>query len=214
MNFDQALNWRYATKKMNGKSIPKEKLDAILEAIRMAPTSIGLQPFDIFIAEEEEIRNEVLPIANGQTQIKDSSQFLIFAAWDHIAEEQIESYLRQTAEERDLPMEELKPMRDMLEGVASRSTEDIFNWSARQAYIALGFGLAAAAVEEIDSTPMEGFDTEALDELLGLRDQNLRSIAILALGYRDEENDWLAPMKKIRRPKDELFRKPRIAELT
>jgi nitroreductase len=213
MTFHDALNWRYATKKMNGENIPAEKSDKILEAIRMAPTSMGLQPFKVFTVEDEELRKEISSIAGGQTQIMDSSRFLVFAAWDKITEEQINEYLERTASERDLPLSELEPMKNMLESVASKSSEEIFNWSARQTYIALGFGLAAAAVEEIDSTPMEGFNNQKMDELLDLQSQNMRSVSILALGYRDEENDWLAPMKKVRRPKEDLFQRVEIAEL-
>lgn len=106
--------------------------------------------------------------------------------------------------------EDLQAVRNMAEGVASRSEEEHFNWSARQAYIALGFGLAAAAVEEVDSTPMEGFRNEELDELLNLPEQGMKSVSLLALGYRDEENDWLAPMKKVRKPKNKLFWEPKV----
>ncbi|HBQ61817.1 MAG TPA: NAD(P)H-dependent oxidoreductase, partial [Balneolaceae bacterium] len=124
-----------------------------------------------------------------------------------------DEFVRLTGEVREMSEEELEPVRNMAKGVASRSVEEQFNWSARQAYIALGFGLSAAAIEEVDATPMEGFKNEELDELLNLPEKGLKSIAILTLGYRDEGNDWLAPMKKVRRPKDELFLKPDVPEL-
>lgn len=213
MNFYDAINWRYATKKMNGDAVPKEKLDNIFNAIQMAPTSIGLQPFSVIHVTDPELKEQIQPIAYGQTQIVDGSDILIFTAWDEITSERINDYVKLTGEIRDLGEEELQPVRNMAEGVASRSKEDQFNWSARQAYIALGFGLSAAAIEKVDATPMEGFKNEELDELLGLPEQGLKSIAILALGYRDEDNDWLAPMKKVRRPKEELFVKPEVPEL-
>lgn len=213
MNFYDAINWRYATKKMNGDAVPKEKLDNIFNAIQMAPTSIGLQPFSVIHVTDPELKEQIQPIAYGQSQIVDGSDILIFTAWDEITSERINDYVKLTGEIRDLGEEELQPVRNMAEGVASRSKEDQFNWSARQAYIALGFGLSAAAIEKVDATPMEGFKNEELDELLGLPEQGLKSITILALGYRDEDNDWLAPMKKVRRPKEELFVKPEVPEL-
>lgn len=213
MKFQEALNWRYATKSMTGGEIPEEKLANILQAIQMAPTSIGLQPFSVIHVKDQDLKEQIKPVAHGQTQITDSSDLLIFAAWDEITQERIDDYIRLTGDIRELSDEELQPVRNMVNGVASRSLEDQFNWSARQAYIALGFGLAAAAIEEIDATPMEGFKNEELDELLNLPSHNMKSVAMLALGYRDDENDWLAPMKKVRRPKDELFIKPKISEL-
>lgn len=213
MDFHKALNWRYATKRMNGEEVPQEKLERILDAIQLAPTSMGLQPFKILVITDPELKERIKPIAFNQNQITESSHLLVFAAWDSISDEQIDDYVELTSKERDLPEEELQPLRDMLEGTAKKSDEEVYNWSARQVYIALGFGLAAAAVEEVDASPMEGFNPDELDELLDLRKEGLKSISLMALGFRDEENDWLAPMKKVRRPKDELFDEPKLAEL-
>lgn len=213
MKFQEALKWRYATKSMNGKSVPAKKLDNILEAIQKAPTSIGLQPFSVIHVSDPELKKQVQPVAYGQTQIVDGSDVLIFAAWDEVTEERIDEFIQLTGEIREMSEDELEPVRNMANGVASQPVEDHFNWSARQAYIALGFGLSAAAIEEVDATPMEGFKNEEMDELLNLKEKGLKSVAILTLGYRDEGNDWLAPMKKVRRPKDELFLSPDVPEL-
>ena len=214
MDFHEALNWRYATKKMNGEQVPQEKVDKILNAIRLAPTSMGAQPFSVFLITDQEIKQQILPIASNQTQVKDSSHLLIFAAWETMTDDQIQEYVDQTAEERELDKSELDPMKKGLKNLASKSKDEFFSWSARQAYIAFGFGLAAAAVEKVDATPMEGFDNEALDKLLGLREQGMRSVTMMPLGYRDEENDWLAPMKRVRRPSEKLFIKNEVPELT
>lgn len=210
MDFYASLNWRYATKKMNGQEVPQEKIDRIFDAIQLAPTSMGLQPFKVLVITDPNLKERIKPIAFNQSQITESSHLLVFAAWDSISDEQIDDYVELTSKERDLSVEELKPLRDMLNGTAKKSDEEIYSWSARQSYIAYGFGLAAAAVEEVDATPMEGFNPDELDDLLGLREQGLKSISLLALGYRDEGNDWLAPMKKVRRPKDELFANPEL----
>jgi nitroreductase len=213
MKLQEALHWRYATKKMNGQNVPEEKLNNILEAIRMAPTSIGIQPFSVIHIKDQELKEKIQPIAYGQTQVLDSSDLLIFAAWDEVTQERIDSYVDLTGEIRGLGEEELKPLRDMAEGVASRSIDEQQSWAAKQAYIALGFGLSAAAVEEVDATPMEGFKNDELDEFLDLEAQGLHSISMMALGYRDEKNDWLAPMKKVRRPKEDLFISPNVPEM-
>ncbi len=213
MDFYNALKWRYATKKMNGEEVPQEKVDRILEAIRLAPTSLGAQPFTVLDITDQDLKEEILPIANGQTQITNSSHLLVFAAWDELSQEQIDEYVQQTATERNLDINELAPFKTYLQNAASKPKEEFFEWSARQTYIALGFALASAAIEEVDSTPMEGFDNKELDELLGLREQGMRSVTLLPLGYRDEENDWLAPMKKVRRPKKELIVEPETEEL-
>lgn len=213
MDFYKALNWRHASKKMNGKAVPQEKVDRILDAINLAPTSLGAQPFSVIVITDSELKKKILPIANGQTQIVDSSHLLVFAAWDAYTDKHVEDFINRTAEERNLELSELDPFKTYLQSLTKKSTEDLFQWSARQAYIAFGFGLAAAAVEEVDSTPMEGFKPEELDELLDLRSKGMRSILLFPLGYRDEENDWLAPMEKVRRKKDELFVSPDLEEL-
>lgn len=84
----------------------------------------------------------------------------------------------------------------------ARSPEENFQHTARQAYIGLGTALAAAAMEEVDSTPMEGFDNQALDEILDLRSRGLKSVAIMPLGYREADKDWLVNLKKVRKPRE------------
>ncbi len=213
MEFYKALNWRHATKKMNGENVPQEKVDLILDAIQLAPTSLGAQPFTIFVITDPELKKEILPIANNQTQITDSSHLLVFAAWDKYSQEHVEEYIQQTATERNLDLSSLTPFKNYLESLTKKSTEELFHWSAKQAYIALGFGLAAAAIEKVDATPMEGFDPSKLDELLDLRSKGMRSVLLMPLGYRDVDNDWLASMPKVRRPKDDLFVNPEVGEL-
>ena len=213
MNFYESLNWRYAKKKMNGQQISSDKVERILEAIQLAPTSLGLQPFNVLNITDVETKQSILPIAYNQQQIVDSSNVLVFAAWDSLPDEKIDAYVELTAKQRNLSQEELQPLRDMLNGLKSKTDEEIFQWSAKQAYIAFGFAIAAAAVEQVDATPMEGFDMLALDQLLGLQEQGLKSALLLPLGYRDEENDWLAPMNKVRRPKNELIFNVDLAEV-
>lgn len=206
MSLINALNWRYATKRMNGQKVPAEKAEAILEAIRLSASSMGLQPYTILVVEDEALRAQIQQVAYGQPQIVEASHLLVFAAWDNISEAQVDAYINQIAAERGVAPQQLAGLRDMLMGPVTRNTpEQNYQWAARQAYIAFGTAIAAAALEQVDATPMEGFDAAALDELLNLKEKGLRSVTLLPLGYRDAENDSLASAKKIRREKDKLF---------
>ncbi|PAU75492.1 nitroreductase family protein [Halomonas salipaludis] len=207
MNLIDALNWRYATKRMNGKQVPQAQLDRILEAVRLAPSSYGLQPYSVLVIEDRALRERISPVAFGQPQITESSHLLVFAAWEPVEEAHVDDLIELTAETRDLPAEALTAyagaIKETVNGFAS--DQDKFQWAAKQAYLALGTALAAAAMEGIDASPMEGFDPAALDDLLGLREQNLRSVALMALGYRDSEADRYADLAKVRWPREKLF---------
>jgi nitroreductase/dihydropteridine reductase len=203
MSVLESLNWRYATKRMTGEKVPQEKVDAILEAARLAPTSSGLQPFSIISVSDRELLEKIQPIANNQPQITEASHLLVFAAWDNITPEQIEKVFGQVIRERNLPADALDKSF-LTTHFGSISQEERHNSAARQAYIAFGVAIVAAAEQKVDATPMEGFRPAELDKLLGLREKGLRSVSLLALGYRDAENDWLANLKKVRRPLEEL----------
>ena len=206
MDLINALEWRYASKRMNGQKVPSAKVNNILEAIRLAPSSMGLQPYTVLVIEDEELKKKISPIANNQPQIEESSHLLVFAAWDDINPEHIEEFIHHTATVRDMPEEKLADFKKMLLNIAEKNTkEQNFNWAARQAYIAFGIGLVAAASEKVDATPMEGFNSEALDELLNLKEKGLRSVTLMPIGYREEESDWLAKLPKVRREKEKLF---------
>ncbi|NQZ72160.1 MAG: NAD(P)H-dependent oxidoreductase, partial [Dinoroseobacter sp.] len=199
------LNWRYATKKMDpSKPVPQEKVDAIIEAIRMAPTSSGTQPFEVFVVTNPDVLEEVRKAASDQSQITDGSHLLVFAAWDNYTSERIDTVVDLNVQARgDLPM--LHAYYDRLKSnYLPRDAEVNYAHAARQAYIALGIALVAAAEQEVDSTPMEGFDPAAVDAILGLKERGLRSVVLMPLGYRDASGDWLAPMGKVRKSRDTI----------
>ncbi|GAB3650333.1 NAD(P)H-dependent oxidoreductase [Echinicola sediminis] len=205
MSLIENLTWRYATKKMNGKVVPEEKVDYILEAARLAPSSSGLQPYRVLVVTDPEIKEKIKPIAWDQSQIVDASHILVFASWDNYTEEKIQEVFQKTLQERGLPEDRMDDYKERLWGMYSQLTEDWHaNHAAKQAYIAFGLAIAAAAEQKVDATPMEGFDNAALDELLGLKELGLKSAVILPLGYRDESEDWLVNMKKVRTPKEEF----------
>lgn len=202
----ERLHWRYATKKMDpARKVPADKLERILEAARLAPTSSGLQPFEIFVVTDPAVRARIQPIAWNQGQIVDGSHLLVFAAWDDYTAERINAMFDYTNTVRGFRNEGWENYRNqLLNSYPQRDAEVNFQHAARQAYIGLAAALIAAAHEEVDSTPMEGFDPAALDEILGLRARHLRSVAILPLGYRLPEQDWLVNLAKVRRPREQF----------
>mgnify|MGYP001489812806 FL=1 len=202
----QKLQWRYAAKKMNpAKSVPQEKLDRILEAIRLTATSSGLQPYEVFVVTNKEVREKIKPIAWNQEQITDGSHLLVFAAWDNYTADRINMMFDLVNEQRGFKNEGWENYRQMLLSMyPQRDAEVNYQHAARQAYIGLGTALIAAAEEQVDATPMEGFDPKALDEILGLKALGLRSVVILPLGYRAEDGDWLVKLQKVRRAREDF----------
>ncbi len=201
------LNWRYATKKMDpAKSVPLEKVTRILEAANLAPTSSGLQPFEIYVVTNTDIKEKLSEAAFGQAQVKDASHVLVFAAWDNYTAARIDAVVQQTHLQRGTPMEALNGYFDNLKAnYLPRDPEVNYAHAARQAYLAMGVALVAAAFEEVDATPMEGFSPDSVDAILGLRDKGLRAVTLMPLGYRAAEGDWLNGLPKVRKALTDLI---------
>jgi nitroreductase/dihydropteridine reductase len=199
------LNWRYAVKAMNGEKVPQEKIDNIIEAISLSPTSSGLQPFEIIVITNQELKEKIRPISWNQSVITDCSHLIVFAAWDTYTAERINKMFDLTNTVRGFKNEGWENYRQMLLGSYPQKDAEVnFNHAAKQAYIAFSQAIAAAAFEGVDSTPLEGFDPDALDKILGLREKGLRSCVMLPLGYRDDKNDWLVNLTKVRKKKEDL----------
>lgn len=203
----ELLNWRYATKKYDSsKKISADKLEHILEAVRLTATSSGLQPFELLVVTNAEIREKIKAVSWNQAQVTDCSHLLVFAAWDDITADRVNMMFDLTNDVRNSTNEGWENYRQMLLGiVAERGQEANYQAAARQAYIGLGSALIAAAEQQVDATPMEGFDPAAVDEILGLTAKNLRSVIILPLGYRSDEGDWLVNLKKVRRARENFI---------
>lgn len=207
MSLIEKLQWRYATKKMDStKAVPEAKVEQILEAIRLTASSSGLQPYEVLVITNPSIREKIKAIAWGQTQITDCSHLLVFAAWDHYTADRINNAFDMTEKIRNFKSEAGDIYRQkLLSTYPNRDAELNYTHAAKQAYIGLGTALIAAAYEQIDCTPMEGFDPNALDEILTLKEKGLRSVVMLPLGYRKTDEDWLVKLKKVRRPKEEFI---------
>jgi nitroreductase len=199
------LNWRYATKAMNGKKVVQEKVDRILEAARLAPTSSGLQPFEIIVVTSDEVKAKIKPVAWNQSVVTECSHLLVFAAWDTYTAERINYMFDLTNEIRGFKNEGWENYRQqLLNSYPQKDAEENFNHAAKQAYIGFTAALTAAAFEKVDATPMEGFDEKAVNEILGLKEKGLRTAVLLPIGYRDASDDWLVDLVKVRKSMDDL----------
>jgi nitroreductase / dihydropteridine reductase len=203
----QQLNWRYATKKMDpSKKVEADVLERILEAIRLTPTSSGLQPYQVLVVTNQALKEKIRAASWDQSQVTDCSHLIVFAAWDTYTPERINASFDYTINERGVGTNERTEAyrQNLVNNYPPRGPEVNFQHTAKQTYIALGFALVAAAAEGVDATPMEGFDPNAVDEILGLRAKGLRSVTLLPIGYRDAANDWLLPLKKVRRRREDF----------
>jgi nitroreductase len=192
MDLLQALNWRYATKKMDPtKSVPEAKVQRILEAIRLTASSSGLQPYEVFVVTNRDVRAKIQAAANNQAQITEGSHLLVFAAWNDYTAERINMMFDYNNEVRGFVNEGAENYRKML----------LANYPAKGPEV----NFQHAAKQEVDATPMEGFNPAAVDDILGLAARGLRSTVILPLGYREADKDWLVNMKKVRRTNDKFI---------
>jgi nitroreductase/dihydropteridine reductase len=200
------LRWRYAVKKYADEPVSEDKIDQIIEAINLSASSCGIQPYRLFVITNPEVRQR-LAVGSFNAQIQASSHLLIFAALNKITSEYIANYVMMMEQQRNLENGALDGLKDMLTAYFSTQTpEQNVVWSDKQAYIGLGTALIAAAALKVDTTPMEGFDPNLFNEVLGLSEKGLHASVIISLGYRDT-NDYLASMPKVRLPIDEFSSK-------
>ena len=203
MSLIDKLQWRYAAKKMDpSKVVPQDKVDRIL----LTASSSGLQPYELLVITNKALREQIKPAANNQSPVTDCSHLLVFAAWDDYTADRINRAFDLTNQIRNVVLKDREVYRQkLLAGYPPRGPEINFIHAAKQAYIGLGTALIAAAEEEVDCTPMEGFNPIAVDQILNLKEKNLRSVLLLPLGYRKADEDWLVKLKKVRRPKDSFI---------
>lgn len=202
----ERLHWRYATKKFDpSRPTAQDQVERIVEAIRLAPTSSGLQPYDLVVVTDPGLRALLKPVANDQQQIVDCSHLLVFAAWDDMTPGRIDKMFDLVNHERGFVNAGWEAYRRVLQDKhATQGQQANFEFAARQAYIGLGTGIVAAALEGVDATPMEGFDPAGVDRVLGFEAMGLRSVSMLALGHRDTDGDWLVTLKKVRRAREDF----------
>ena len=200
------LNWRYATKKFDSsKKIAKKDLEILKEAVRLSASSYGLQPYQVVLVENEDLREQIKAAAWNQAQITEASDVLIFANITNVGAKEISDYIENMAAIREIPATNLTGFENMMNKVMTAfSSEEKEVWSAKQTYIALGTLLSAAADLKIDATPMEGFDRNAVNNILQLTEKGLSATLIVTLGYRHDA-DTTQHLRKVRKPNEELF---------
>jgi nitroreductase/dihydropteridine reductase len=206
MSLVKALEWRYATKKFdNTKKISADKLDILLKATQLAPSSYGLQHYKVLVVEDTAIREQLKEAAYGQAQLTDASQVIVFAAETEINEAYVKNYIDEIVRVRQVDREKVADFENTILGAIAHLTEDQkIAWAHKQAYIALGVLISAASEEGIDTCPMEGINAGKFDEILGLKEKGLTTSVILPIGYRSEE-DHYSQFAKVRKPEADLF---------
>ncbi|MBM1107313.1 NAD(P)H-dependent oxidoreductase [Aurantibacter crassamenti] len=194
------MKWRYAVKKFDSDRIlSKEKIDKLKEAFNLTATSYGLQPISLLIVKNKELQNELMTYSYHQPQVVQASHILVFCIKDTVDANYISKYFEQIKKVREVSDEILEPFKnDLLDSFSKKDIEQIKKWSTNQAYLAMGNLLTVCAVERIDSCPMEGFQPEAYDKLLNLKEEGLTSVLAMPIGYRADD-DIFAGFKKVRK---------------
>jgi len=206
MNLIDNLNWRYATKQFDPtKKVSSSDLELIKEAINLSATSYGLQSFKVMIVENPEIKEQLLPASWGQVQITQAPHLLVFCSYNTVTNDDIDAYLKLKSEVQGIDLANLNGYGDFMKStIGSFPPEATQSWTKKQTYIAMGNAMAACAELKIDSCPMEGFDAEKYNEILGLNDKGLTAALVLPIGYRSED-DQTQHGKKVRKPLSEIF---------
>ena len=198
MDLIDKLNWRYATKQFdNTKTIPAEKMKQLMEAIRLSPSSYGLQLFKVLIIEDLELREKLKSASWNQSQITDSSALVIFCNYKEVNGKHIDEYIKLKSETEKVDVAKLEAYSEFMKSKINKMTQsEKDNWTRRQTYIALGFLLTACAELKIDACPMEGFEKEKYNKILGLTEQNLETAVIAPIGFRSQ-SDKLQHLPKV-----------------
>lgn len=206
MNTIEKLKWRYATKKFDvSKKLNNIQINTLKEAFNLTATSYGLQTMKLIVVENAQIRNQLLPAAYNQKQVVDASHLLVICIQNEVSGNDVDAYYQQLHNERQTPNDVLEPYKNQVKKLIHNMTSDQrTEWTIRQAYIALGNLMTVCAFEDIDSCPMEGFIPEEVDRILNLKTFNLKSVLLLPVGFR-ADNDMFASLKKVRKPLNEVI---------
>ncbi len=207
MRILENLNWRYATKKFDvSKNIEEADLEVLKEAVQLSASSFGLQAYKILLIKDNDLRKKLQEVSFMQPQITDADYLVVFCNYTKVGDKEIDEYIQLIAEKREIPVEDLQAFAGMMKAKVSRmSPEELKNWTAKQAYIALGNLLSSAAELRIDACPMEGFQPEKYNEILDLDKDNLSAAVIATIGYRSTE-DETQYYKKVRKEKSDLYK--------
>lgn len=202
----KALEWRYATKKFDGnKLLPPEKIEVLKNAFNLTATSYGLQPIKLVIIQNKELQEKLVQYSFNQKQVATASHVLVICIENKVDREFIERYFKRVHAIRATPEDILEPFQNFLIGdFEKKHIDEISVWATNQAYLALGTLMTVCATEAIDACPMEGFEPEKYNDLLGLDEMNLESVLVLPVGYRAKD-DMFSEFRKVRRPLSDVI---------
>ncbi len=207
MNYLESLRNRYSVKKFDkDKTVSSDLIANILEAAKLSASSLGLQPYEIIIVQSAEMKEKLVPAFYNPSQISTCSHLIVLVSKNTIGEEYIGKYFSHISQTREIPLESLNPFKQSISShIEKLSPEEVMAWADKQCYIVLGNLMFAAALENVDTCPMEGFSPEKIAHALEI-DASTEKVAVtLALGYRSEE-DQFQKLKKVRKPNDKLFK--------
>ncbi len=206
-NYIQSFQKRYACKRMNNTKIGTDQLGRIIESIQLSPSSYGIQPYQVILIQNEALKKELQPLCNQQPHITECDTLIIFAAFTSVSTDYITNYIKAVSEKRNVPLEKLDAYKNLIIQKTSQAQADntLTAWTAKQTYLALGFALAACALEGVDSCPIEGFDAQAVNAHLGLAEYGLHAAVLLAVGNRDVALDYNATLAKYRKSEADLL---------
>lgn len=207
MHYLDALKRRYSVKKFNpDKTVPEDIILNILESGKLAASSMGLQPYQMLVAASAETKQKLIPAFYNPSQISTCSHLIILVSKKNIAPEYLDRYFSHISETRNVAQDTLHPFRNNINTFLSeKQAEEIVGWSEKQSYIVLANLMFSAALEEVDSCPMEGFKPNVMEEILGIDTEQEKVAVVLALGYRAED-DAFQSLKKVRKPDEKLFK--------
>ena len=206
MNIIKNLEWRYATKKFDATKLLSDlQINTLKKAFNLTATSYGLQPIKMVVVHNKKLQQELVKYSWNQQQIAQASHVLVLCIQKNISNEDIESYFSLVKKIRNTPDKILNPFKEYLKNdMDTKSEVDLHSWMKNQAYIALGNLMTVAASENIDSCPMEGFIPKKYDALLNLDKHNLKSVLVLPVGFRAED-DFMKDLKKVRKHTSEVI---------
>ncbi len=200
------LGWRYATKKFDAnRKIPEATWAALEQALVLSPSSFGLQPWRFVVVKDPAVRARLREASWNQTQITDASHMVVFARKTRTTPEDVERYVQRILEVRKAPAAALEDYKKMMLGFVTNPNLNLDSWASKQAYIALGVFLSAAAMLGVDACPMEGIDPAVYDQVLGLPAQGYSALVVATAGYRASD-DWLASLPKVRFPQADVVK--------
>lgn len=205
MNIIKSLHWRYAVKQFSADIINDDQVQALLTATHLSASSFGLQPYRLLLVKSTAIRQQLLEYSMGQDKVVNASQLIVFAAQTNVGDETVHAYIDQVSKVRGVPVEKLQDLTDQIKtALAAKTQPQKIAWAKNQTYLALGTFLTCAAIMEIDACPMEGFNAEGYDNVLGLADKSLTAAVICPIGKRHQDDPY-ASMQKVRFDAEEMI---------